>query len=251
MSKKKAFLIHLGASLFVFSIILMLIIYVWYPAPYFDADYRMKWIMMIAFVDIVIGPGLTLLIYQADKPNIRFDMSVIVILQVTALSWGVWNAWSAHPLTNVFYNGKIYCLDRKEVKDSGVDMEIVSSNMTDKLMLILPYPETKERKSEYLSRLVKGQPMVFRLGAWYEIANKEVTSTFDEEQPDIMQIVGINEKNTEQWNKFISRYDSVSTDWRYYKFNCFAESQIAVLDRKNNKIEAVINMDLPQFWNYK
>ena len=108
MSKKKAFLIHLAASLFVFSIILMLIIYVWYPTPYFDTDYRMKWISMIAFVDIVLGPGLTLFIYRADKPNIRFDMTVIVVLQVTALSWGVWNAWSAHPLTNVFFDGQVY-----------------------------------------------------------------------------------------------------------------------------------------------
>jgi len=164
MSKKKAFLIHLGASLFIFSILLMLIIYIWFPAPYFDADYRMKWILMIAFVDIVLGPGLTLLVYRADKPSIRFDMSVIVILQMTALSWGVWNAWSAHPKTNVFFDGQLYCLNRKEINEIGVDKNIVANSMTDKIMLILPYPETIEKKQEYLGRSVKDKTMVYALG---------------------------------------------------------------------------------------
>ena len=170
MSKKKAFLIHLGASLFVFSIILMLIIYVWYPSPYFDTDYRMKWIMMIAFVHIVLGPGLTLLIYKVDKPNLRFDMSAIVILQLAALSWGVGNAWSAHPLINVFFDGQIYCLDRKQVEKAGVDKSMVTAGMSDNLMLVLPHPDTNEKKTEYLDSLVKGQPIVFKLGHLFEVA---------------------------------------------------------------------------------
>ena len=248
MSKKKVFLIHLAASLFVFSIILMLIIYLWYPAPYFDTDYRMKWILMIAFVDIVIGPGLTLFIYRADKPNIRFDMAVIVILQVTALSWGVWNAWSAHPLTNVFFDGQVYCLDRKEVKASGVDRHIVANSMTDKIMLLLPYPESREMKKKYLRQNLKDKPMVFSLGHFYEVASKEMTSELDENQPDIVPIISGNEKNMKQWQEFISKYEKVNTDWRYYRFRCFKDEQVAVLDRKNNKIEAILKMRLPDFW---
>ena len=69
MSKKNAFLIHLGASFLVFIILLLMIIYVWYPAPYFDASYRMKWITVIAFVDLVIGPGTEIVATQdAARP---------------------------------------------------------------------------------------------------------------------------------------------------------------------------------------
>lgn len=250
MSKKKAFLIHLAASLFVFSILLMLIIYVWYPTPYFDADYRMKWIAMIAFVDIVLGPCLTLLIYKADKPNIRFDMSVIVILQLTALTWGAGNAWSAHPLTNVLFDGQIYCFDRKQVETSGVNSEIVANGMTDKVMLLLPYPETVEQKREYLASIVEGQPAVFSLGHLFEVAKDEAIASLDENQPDLLRIVNSDPHLLKQWQEFISSYDKVNPDWRYYKFNCFKKSQIAVLDRKNNKIEAIVKMQLPPFWNY-
>ncbi len=251
MSKKKAFLIHLAASLFVFSIILMLIIYVWYPAPYFDTDYRMQWIMMIAFVDIVLGPGLTLLIYRVDKPNLRFDMSAIVILQLTALGWGVGTAWSAHPLTNVFFDGQIYCLDKKQVETAGVDKSLVTAGMSDRVMLVLPYPDTSEKKTEYLASLVKGQPIVFALGHLFEAADTEVIANLDELQANIIPLIMDKPSNIEQWKIFMSDHDAVNKDWRYYQFHCFKKFQIAVLDRKNNKIEGIMKLELPPFWNYK
>lgn len=249
MSKKKAFLIHLAASLFVFSILLMLIIYIWYPAPYFDADYRMKWIAMIAFVDIVIGPGLTLLVYKADKPSVRFDMSVIVLLQLTALSWGVWNAWAAHPKTNVFFDGQLYCMDRKEVKAAGVDTDDVQEFMSDGIMLILPYPDTQDKRKEYLDYSDKEKPMVFTLGHLFEVASKETIAGLGEKQSDIMPVLESNDDYMKQWKQFISNYEAVNTDWRFYNFNCYEYDRVVVLDRKNNKIEAVLKMKLPVFWN--
>jgi len=250
MSKKKAFLIHLAASLFVFSVLLMLIIYVWYPAPYFDVDYRMKWIGMIAFVDIVIGPGLTLLVYRADKPTVKFDMSVIIVLQLTALSWGVWNAWSGHPKANVFYDGQLYCLNRSEIKEAGIDEKQVPEVMTDQIMLILPYPETPDLKKEYLEREDKSKPMVFSLGHLYKVASSEMTAQLGERQPDIMSVVNSSETNKNQWKQFISHYEVINPDWRYYQFHCFEDDRVAVLDRKNNKIEAIINMKLPLYWAF-
>jgi hypothetical protein len=54
IGKKEAFLIHLGISLVIFAVLYYLIVYVWYPAPFFDMDYRLRWLRIIAFVDIVL-----------------------------------------------------------------------------------------------------------------------------------------------------------------------------------------------------
>ncbi|MDH5423428.1 MAG: hypothetical protein OEY29_00370 [Gammaproteobacteria bacterium] len=249
MSKRKAFLIHLAASLFVFSILLMLIIYIWYPAPYFDTDYRMKWIVMIAFVDVVIGPGLTLLVYKADKPSVRFDMSIIVLLQLTALSWGVWNAWDAHPKLNVFFDGQVYCMDRKEIKAAGVNTDFVHESMSNKIMLVLPYPDTQEKRKEYMASYDKKVPLVFTLGHLFEVASQDSIAVLSENQDNIMPVLEANTEYMEQWKKFMAGYEVVNADWRYYKFNCYEDNKVIVLDRKNNKVEAVLEMTLPNFWN--
>lgn len=251
MSKRNAFLIHLGMSLLVFSILLMLIIYVWYPAPYFDMAYRMKWIKLIAFVDLVIGPGLTLLVFKPNKPSIRFDMSVILILQISALSWGVWNAWSVHPRLNVYFDSQIYCLDHNDLTLSGFDQAMAVSPMPDKIMTILPYPETAEKKRDYLAMARGTRSMLYYLGKEYQPVDTEMTSRLNQEQPDFLSVVEASESNKKQWKSFISAHGVVNPDWRFYRFNCLEDNRTLVLNRKSNKIEAVLKIGLPPYWEFK
>jgi len=250
MSKKNAFLIHLGASLLVFIVLLLMIIYVWYPAPYFDASYRMKWITVIAFVDLVIGPGLTLIVFKPNKPSLKFDMSVILILQLSALSWGTYNAWSVHPQMNVFFDNQIYCLDQQEIKDAGADDNLVSIPIPERLTAILPYPETIEQKHEYLKGSDSGITMVYRLGHLYEKPTDDVVSTLGQGQRDFMQVVKKSEWNQQQWNKFISGYKAINSEWKYFGLNCVSGKRTAVYDTQQNKIEAVLDIELPFGWTF-
>ncbi|MDH5518430.1 MAG: hypothetical protein OEY36_11535 [Gammaproteobacteria bacterium] len=251
MSKRNAFLIHLAISILVFSVLLMLIIYVWYPAPYFDMSYRIGWIKLIAFVDVVIGPGLTLLVYKADKPSLRFDMSVVVILQVTALTWGVWNAWSVHPRLNVYFDSQVYCLDSAELNVSGFEQTLVSSPMPAKLMTILPYPESPEQKLDYLSKASGGRSMVYFLGQKYQLADQEMTSQLDQDQSGFVAVATANEHNKQQWNRFLSESGEINPDWRYYRFNCIEDQRTIVFNRSSNKIEAVLDIALPVSWEFQ
>jgi len=248
MSKKNAFLIHLGASFLVFIILVLMIVYVWYPAPYFDASYRMKWITVIAFVDLVIGPGLTLVVFKPDKPSLKFDMSVILILQISALSWGVYNAWSVHPRMNVFFDNEIFCLDRKEISDSGADTSLTSSPVPNRLVAILPYPETAEKKLEYLTTGDNSLQMVYRLGHLYEKLSKEKALSLGEGQRDFMSVVAQSDLNKQEWKRFISGYAEVNPNWKYFTFNCFNNKRTAVVDPEKNKVESVINIELPLGW---
>ena len=250
MSKKNAFLIHLGASLLVFIVLLLMIIYVWYPAPYFDASYRMKWITVIAFVDLVIGPGLTLIVFKPNKPSLKFDMSVILILQVLALSWGTYNAWSVHPQMNVYFDGQIYCLDQQEIRDAGVEENMVSAPIPARLTAILPYPETIEQKYEYLKDSDTGINMVYRLGRFYEEPTKEVVLKLGEGQRDFMKIVKKNQQNQKLWDGFVSNYIKVDPNWKYFRLNCVGGNRTAVFDGKQNKIEAILDIKLPLGWEF-
>jgi len=250
MSKKNAFLIHLGASFLVFIVLLLMIIYVWYPAPYFDASYRMKWITVIAFVDLVIGPGLTLIVFSPNKPSLKFDMSVILILQLSALGWGVYNAWSVHPQMNVYFDGQIYCLDQQEIREAGVDESLVSIPIPEKLTAILPYPDTIEKKHEYLANSDPSVQMVYRLGRLYEKPDAETILKLGEGQRDFMKIVKQSEKNQALWDEFVSGYTEVNPDWKYFELNCVYDKRTAVFDTKQNKIEAVLGIELPPGWTF-
>lgn len=61
----------------------------WYPAPYFlvsQAAYRFA---LLAGIQLVLGPILTWLLYTPGKKGLWLDMTVISLLQVAALGWGI------------------------------------------------------------------------------------------------------------------------------------------------------------------
>ena len=245
MTKRNAFLIHLGFSLLIFLILLLMIVYVWYPAPYFDASYRMKWIKIIAFVDVVLGPVLTLIIFKPGKPHLKMDMTVILLVQLSALSWGVYNAWSIHPKMTVFYDNAVYCLDRSAVHESKADSQFATSPMKAQVSAILPYPDTEKLIVEYFGTGDLTKSVVFRHGEKFISANTEATEELGKYQSDIQTVVNKNDHNKQEWNAFVANFDRVNPDWRFYPFICLEKKKTLVLDRKNNKVEGVLDFRIP------
>ena len=74
----KAFLIHLGISLVILFVLLYLLVFVWYPPPLFAADGGMQGLKIILGVDLVLGPLLTLMVYNPAKgwKRLKFDLWV-------------------------------------------------------------------------------------------------------------------------------------------------------------------------------
>lgn len=59
-TKLYAFATHLAASLAVVGVYLLLVYFVWYPAPYYELEQVIYVVAILAGVDVVIGPLLTL-----------------------------------------------------------------------------------------------------------------------------------------------------------------------------------------------
>jgi hypothetical protein len=90
MTRFNAFGTHIGISFVIFLIILYFILSHWYPFPFFSTDGGWKGIRIVAFVDVVLGPLLTLIVYKPGKKYLKFDLTVIGCIQAAALSWGIY-----------------------------------------------------------------------------------------------------------------------------------------------------------------
>lgn len=98
MSRGKAFLIHLISSILIFSILLSIVVFFWYPWPLFDLEGGWEGIRLVAFVDIILGPLLTLVLFKPGKPGLKFDIGLVVSLQIAALSWGIFTLYDTRPV---------------------------------------------------------------------------------------------------------------------------------------------------------
>jgi hypothetical protein len=99
-SAAKAMGWHFAGSLLVAFIVAALVFGVWFPYPYRQLAGGTELFFLIMGVDIVCGPLLTFVLFNPAKPKreLFMDLSLVVILQLAALAYGIWTVHQARPL---------------------------------------------------------------------------------------------------------------------------------------------------------
>ncbi|WP_339413880.1 TfpX/TfpZ family type IV pilin accessory protein [Pseudomonas sp. EA_35y_Pfl2_R5] len=98
----KAFFIHLSLSAVLAVPAVLLVFKLWYPAPLHVAVGVTKIFLLLLLVDVVLGPLLTLLVYKPGKKTLVLDLTVIAMLQLSALCYGLWVVAEGRPAWLVF-----------------------------------------------------------------------------------------------------------------------------------------------------
>ena len=100
--KLRAFTLHAIISLLIGSICASIVFFVWYPYPLAKAVGVTHIFLMLLVIDIILGPLLTFLIYKKGKKTLKLDLFFIVLIQVSALCYGMFNVYQGKPAWLVF-----------------------------------------------------------------------------------------------------------------------------------------------------
>ncbi len=104
-TRRQAALFHLGVSALIAATIVVLMLVLWYPSPYFAASGGAKLLVLIVGVDVILGPLLTFIVFNPAKKSLVYDLAVIVMLQIAALIYGVHVMANARPAFIVYVRG--------------------------------------------------------------------------------------------------------------------------------------------------
>ncbi|BCU63509.1 hypothetical protein ACBO_03000 [Acinetobacter bouvetii] len=75
---------------------------------------------MLLVIDVILGPLLGLLVYKEGKKTLKFDLSVIIALQIVALCYGIYSIEQGRPAW-IAYNVDCFELVRKnEIIDDHI-----------------------------------------------------------------------------------------------------------------------------------
>jgi hypothetical protein len=113
-TRLKASGIHFLLSLIIVSAVLCFLVFVWYPAPLFVLQDLHKVVVTLVAVDIVLGPLLTLIVFNPQKKSLKFDLFIIGFIQISALSYGVYTSYISRPIYVVFCDGRFNSVTANE-----------------------------------------------------------------------------------------------------------------------------------------
>ncbi len=143
-SRWTAFAIHLALSAAIFVVLAAIIIFFWYPGFLFQTDGGWQGIRLIAGIDLVLGPLLTLIVYNKGKKSLKADLSVIAAIQFSALFAGTYLVYQERPIAVIFADDKFSTVSQNSFRFHGLDpYENPLMNGAKPVWLYVPRPLTQ------------------------------------------------------------------------------------------------------------
>ncbi len=93
---------HLLICLAIAVAVVTVMLAVWYPRPLFEAAGGNDLLVILVSVDVVLGPLLTLIVFKSGKRGMKLDLTLIGLVQVAALAYGIYVVALARPAFIVF-----------------------------------------------------------------------------------------------------------------------------------------------------
>jgi hypothetical protein len=208
---------HLLASIVVVSLFLLLLYLVWYPGPLSELHGVMDAVKILIGVDIVLGPLMTLIIFNVSKPRKELvrDLSVIVLVQIAALAWGIHTTYKVRPVFVVLHLDTMYSVARNEIPSEAEEGAVAMPNPWQRpRQVYVPDLEPKEAVQHVTDMLTKGLPDIqYQMFRYLPMAeHKEAVLK------DAMDITPLLEKaeNKLHMAAFVQRHGGTKDSYAFY-----------------------------------
>ncbi len=165
MSRSQAFVLNLVISLLILLVILYLSWNRWYTPALFMADGGWQGFRLVAVIFLLVGPGLTLLLFKPGKRGLWYDMVIVILLQIGVLVWGSWTLYRERPVALVYSEGYFIPVTGYQLKDAGLTAEKLESlDRARPALIYLDLPEDEETMQQYRLRVMAtGVPLYLLL----------------------------------------------------------------------------------------
>lgn len=244
ISRLKAGLIHFSISLSLFTLVFFILFTLWYPEPFFTAGGGWQGLKIIASIDIVLGPLLTLVVFNPSKSlrELKLDLSVIGIMQLCAFCWGIFTVYQQRPVAAVFYDECFYTVSANELSSQNYALsELKRYSDLSPPLIFVERPTDTEGLKKFLARMRDDG-----IGPHLQTDNYQaLTKHFNELSNARLNIEKLRSKSVDlnkQIEKFLQNSGLAPSDIQFYLLK--AKYQDMVLIFKTNG-ELVGHLMLP------
>lgn len=172
----KAFVYHLGVSLLIAMVSLYVVFMVWHPAPLAKAVGVTHIFIMMLAIDAVLGPLLTLIIAKKGKKSLKFDLAVVIVLQLSAFIYGIYNIADSRPVYIAFDTIRFEVVQANNVPDSSLNeaeppYDTLSWGQP-KMVAVKPVENTEEKNERLFAELETGIAPSMQPNLYKPLANQ-------------------------------------------------------------------------------
>ena len=165
LTRWQAFAIHFTLSVLVFGALVAIMVFFWFPGELFLIDGGWQGLKLVAIIDLVLGPALTLILWSPKKPSLFFDMFVVAIFQISALAYGFMTTYEQRTVAIVFTESTFVSVSNADIEQANeilVEKEATPVPLSEfepgRPQLVMATPPNKETFGKYLEDVLNGYP---------------------------------------------------------------------------------------------
>ncbi|WP_353571615.1 hypothetical protein [Candidatus Albibeggiatoa sp. nov. BB20] len=241
MTRIQAFTTHLVTSLLIVFTIVAIALWLWYPDFYASTNNIWQPLSIMIGVDAVLGPVMMLILFKPGKLGLKFDVAVILIVQIFALTGATALLFMERPKLTVYYDGMFVCLSANNVKAANADPKQFKRNdfLIPQAYLSMPNsPELQQSWDKQLSEVSEGNllfpPYVF--GKQFKSISEQNLAAMLYEELDLTKATAEDSKYFPIWQKFVAKHGEKANDYAYLSMTCSVNEHLAAIDRTTGAI---------------
>lgn len=241
MTRTKAFLIHLGISGLIFLALLYLIVFIWYPQPYFATDGGWEGIRLVTGIDMVLGPLLTLIVFKPGKPRLKLDLTFIALAQLSALVWGTWIIYDQRTAMVTYAAGMFFTMNTDLVNRAGDRPKaLLAQAEKEPVYAIVSLPEDVRARRDLLRQL--GPRPVYLLGDAYLPLEKSNHAEIFSQSLDVRSAAQKSAEAKKTVDDFLARHTGSVDDYAFVPLFCRYATRVLVLRRADGKVVDALDL---------
>ncbi len=230
--------IHLGISILIALAVVAAMLLLWYPTPYFQAMGGGGLLILVTGVDVVLGPLITLVIFNTKKKSLKFDLMCVAIVQLSALAYGVFTVFQGRPIYAVFDKDRFQVIIAADM--NGKELEKVTDPVFKSLPLTGPQVvamDTPSDMKEVQRIIISG--IDSRAFSQYYVAYETKAKQAAVAAKPLAQIQKTNAASAEKLKVFLAAKSLDEAKVGFLPLYTRNEDMTVVLDRESGKILAI------------
>ena len=219
-SRLRAAGIHLGINAAIFLGTMYLLLVHWYPGFHFAVDGGWQGLRIMAAVDLVLGPTMTLIVFNPLKARklIVFDLSCVGLAQLGALIWGFYAIHSQHPVVVSYYDGGFYSATIAPLKIESYDVAQLA-DLSDRRPALVYVAEPADDQEEARAAM---QELVGKVGLHEDpFFFRRFAEHWPQVRPHAIEVAALSKDNAafaDELPRFLESRGAQAADYLYFPY---------------------------------
>ena len=240
--KLKASLVHLGLSILLVGIVIGSLLFFFFPQFFIGVSDFKEVATLIISIDLVLGPLLTFVVFKPKKRTLKFDLSVIAAIQLSALTYGAFALYQVHPVYITFNIDRFTIISAKDAEPEKAQYdEYKISKLTTAKLAFAKMPDDIKKKNEVTLTAAMGGGDLDARTEYYEPYESHINQVLARSLDP--KLIFANEDSKKRAKSFYNKNQDNLNDFAYLPLNSQKKDAIIVLDKKTAQPIATLNID--------